>query len=46
MIFTPTHDPLVSAQIGVLLGTSVGIHKVRENEDASEVANRCPILER
>jgi hypothetical protein len=41
MTVTPTHDPLVSAQIGVLFGASVGIHKVGENEDASEVANQC-----
>ena len=37
-LFAPRHDPQVSAQIGVLLGASVGIHKVREHEDASEVA--------
>jgi len=37
MIFAPTHDPLVSVQIGVLLGASSGIHKVRKYEDASEV---------
>jgi hypothetical protein len=41
MIFAPTHNLLVSAQIGVLLGASVGIHKVEEHEDASEVANQC-----
>jgi hypothetical protein len=28
------------------LGASVGIHKVRGNEDASEVADQCPFLER
>jgi hypothetical protein len=41
MIVAPTHDPVVSTKIGVLLGASVGIHKVGENEDASEVANQC-----
>jgi hypothetical protein len=39
MIIAPIHDPVVSTRIGVLLGASVGIHKVGENEGASEVAN-------
>jgi hypothetical protein len=39
MIRRASQDPLVSLQIGVLLGASVGIHKVRGNEDASEVAD-------